>query len=69
MIWIVLGPVMCFILLLFVGGAIFVILKKKYDLSLLSLMVLRVEFEQLAVFLRPKRPQDCSNKFSCPNST
>lgn len=35
MIWIVIGPVICFILLLFVGGAVFVIFKKKYDLSLL----------------------------------
>lgn len=33
LIWIVIGPVICFILLLFVGGAVFVILKKKYDPS------------------------------------
>lgn len=29
LIWIVIGPVICFILLLIVGGGVFVILKKK----------------------------------------
>lgn len=29
LIWIVIGPVICFILLLFVGGAVFVVFKKK----------------------------------------
>lgn len=29
LVWIVIGPVFCFILLLFVGGGVFWILKKK----------------------------------------